>query len=110
MVVWCLIQLISTALFLLLLVQLVRLGFSDCDLVLSFYAWKLWRGKLASLRGKVCWITGASSGIGEELAYCLAKLGVKLILSARREAELERVLEKCKGTITHAISQLSQSI
>lgn len=81
--------------FLFLLVQLVRLIFSDCDLVLSLYARR--RKKLANLRGKVCWITGASSGIGEELAYCLAELGAKLILSARREAELERVLEKCKG-------------
>lgn len=49
----------------------------------------------ASLKGKVVWITGASSGIGEELAYVLARAGCKLILSARRVTELERVKRKC---------------
>ena len=44
---------------------------------------------------KVIWITGASSGIGEELAYQYAERGAKLILSARREKELERVKTAC---------------
>ena len=50
----------------------------------------------ATLSRKVVWVTGASSGIGEELAYQLAKCGAKLVLSARRRDELERVAEKCK--------------
>uniref|UniRef100_A0A8C8R9J8 Dehydrogenase/reductase 7 n=1 Tax=Pelusios castaneus TaxID=367368 RepID=A0A8C8R9J8_9SAUR len=33
--------------------------------------------------------------IGEELAYQLAKIGALLVLSARRENELERVKQKC---------------
>ena len=41
--------------------------------------------------GKVVWITGASSGIGEELARQLAAFNTKLILSSRRKEELERV-------------------
>lgn len=45
---------------------------------------------------KVIWITGASSGIGEELAYQYAKKGAKLILSARREDELKRVQTSCE--------------
>ena len=47
------------------------------------------------LKDKVIWITGASSGIGEALAYELARQGAKLILSARRKGELERVKGNC---------------
>lgn len=42
-------------------------------------------------KDKVIWITGASSGIGEALALELAGRGSRLILSARREEELNRV-------------------
>ena len=48
---------------------------------------------MTTLSGKVVWITGASGGIGEALAQRAAARGAKLILSARREAELERVRE-----------------
>ena len=48
-------------------------------------------------KGKTIWITGASSGIGEELTYLLAAAGSKLILSARRQEELERVKNNCNG-------------
>lgn len=51
------------------------------------------------LKGLVVWITGASSGIGEELAYQLASCGCRLILSARREDELNRVKSNCLGKI-----------
>ena len=47
------------------------------------------------LNNKVVWITGASSGIGEELAYAFAKENTKIILSARRQKELERVMNNC---------------
>ena len=43
------------------------------------------------MRNKVIWITGASSGIGEELAKQYAQRGDQLILSARRIKELERI-------------------
>ncbi|XP_058094246.1 uncharacterized protein LOC131240175 isoform X4 [Magnolia sinica] len=46
---------------------------------------------------KVVWITGASRGIGEILAKQFARLGAKLILSARNEAELERVKAELVG-------------
>ena len=48
-----------------------------------------------SLAGKVVWITGASNGIGEHMALAMARAGVKLVLSARREHELERVKKNC---------------
>jgi len=50
---------------------------------------------MRSLKDKVIWITGASSGIGEALAYKMSALGAKLILSSRRAAELERVKNNC---------------
>ena len=43
------------------------------------------------LKNKVVWITGASSGIGEALSYELARLGARLILSARNANNLKRV-------------------
>lgn len=45
--------------------------------------------------GKVIWITGASSGIGEALTYALSARGARLILSSRRVEELERVRRGC---------------
>lgn len=53
---------------------------------------------MSQLQGKVVWITGASSGIGEELAYQLATLGCKLILSARRASVLKEVQERCANS------------
>jgi dehydrogenase/reductase SDR family protein 7B len=45
----------------------------------------------SSFSGKVVWVTGASSGIGEALVKGFAAAGAKVILSARREEELKRV-------------------
>src|SRR5690349_23463695 len=45
-------------------------------------------------RDKVVLITGASSGIGEELAVQLARAGAKLTLAARRADLLESLVQK----------------
>jgi short-subunit dehydrogenase len=50
---------------------------------------------MPTIKDKVVWITGASSGIGEALAYAMAESGSTLILSARRKEELERVKKNC---------------
>ncbi len=46
-------------------------------------------------QNKVVWLTGASSGIGEQLAYQLSRLGAKLILSSRNKDKLAAVKNKC---------------
>ena len=46
---------------------------------------------MTAIKDSVVWVTGASSGIGEALVKECAKEGAKVILSARREQELQRV-------------------
>lgn len=43
------------------------------------------------LTGRVVWITGASSGIGAEVALELARRGARVVVTARRAEELERL-------------------
>ena len=53
-----------------------------------------------SMFDKQCWwITGASSGIGEELARALAARGANLILSGRNVAALEAVARDCANSL-----------
>ena len=56
---------------------------------------------------KVVWITGASSGIGEALAYAFAAEGASLVLSARREEELQRVAKACGNAYVLPFDMLS---
>ncbi len=49
---------------------------------------------MSSFQNAVIWITGASSGIGEAVALELARYRPKLVLSARREGELQRVAQQ----------------
>lgn len=49
-----------------------------------------------NVRDKVIWITGASSGIGKELALQLAAGKNKLVLSARNQEALEEVSLECQ--------------
>ena len=48
-------------------------------------------------RDKAVLITGASSGIGEELAWQLAQAGSKLTLAARRREALEALAQRIAG-------------
>ena len=45
----------------------------------------------------VIWVTGASSGLGAEMAIQLTALGAKVVMSARRLDKLDAVAEKCIG-------------
>lgn len=61
---------------------------------------------MTQLRDRVVWITGASSGIGEAMALQAAREGARLVLSARRVAELERVRAACPNPDTVAVLPL----
>ena len=63
--------------------------FGECDLASR----ALGDAPRSAYRGKTVWITGASQGLGEELALHLGSMGAKLILSSRREETLRRVCE-----------------
>uniref|UniRef100_A0A8B9FS30 Hydroxysteroid 11-beta-dehydrogenase 1-like protein n=1 Tax=Amazona collaria TaxID=241587 RepID=A0A8B9FS30_9PSIT len=47
------------------------------------------------LSGARVLLTGASAGIGEQMAYHYARFGAEIVLTARREAVLQEVMEKC---------------
>lgn len=72
------------------------LGGLGLSAALPLVLWHLWRQnvllkKRKRLFGKVVLITGASSGLGESLAHVFYRAGCKVILSARRSVELEKV-------------------
>ena len=64
---------------------------------------------MSSFQNKVVWITGASSGIGEAIAMAFAKEGAKLVLTARRPEELERVKEQT-GLPSHEVLILPMDV
>jgi dehydrogenase/reductase SDR family protein 7B len=67
---------------------------------------------MKDFEGKIVWITGASSGIGEALVYEFARLGATIIASSNEAAELERVKGNCgdnSGRITCAPFDLSDT-
>ena len=55
------------------------------------------------LKNKVFIITGASSGIGEELSKQLSKEGAKVVCAARTEHKLKKVSEKINTSGGEAI-------
>lgn len=54
------------------------------------------------MKDKVIVITGASAGIGEALAQTLADRGARVVLAARREAELAQIASRI-GANAHAV-------
>lgn len=44
---------------------------------------------------KTVWVTGASSGIGRQLALAFSAAGATVILTARNEANLNEVANRC---------------
>ena len=50
---------------------------------------------MEQFKGKVVWITGSSSGIGEACAYRFAEEIATLVLTALEADKLEQVKAKC---------------
>ena len=65
-----------------------------------YHQWLQWRGPAREYHchfaNKTVWIVGASSGIGEELAYQLSPFCGKLILSSRNVDRLQQVSWNCQ--------------
>lgn len=55
---------------------------------------------------QVAWVTGASSGIGEELCKQLAEKGLRLVLSARSEDKLKALRDTLPNSSEHLIVPL----
>lgn len=68
-----------------------------CSICVAFIAvrWSAPSFNEESLKGARVLVTGASTGIGEQLAYHYARLGAQLVITARRGNVLEQVVSKC---------------
>lgn len=51
---------------------------------------------MADLAGKTVLVTGASSGLGEQLALAVAAQGANVVLAARRRERLTQVADQCR--------------
>ncbi|NOX51533.1 MAG: SDR family oxidoreductase [Gammaproteobacteria bacterium] len=60
------------------------------------------------LTGKVAWVTGAGTGIGEAGAIALAKAGMHVILSGRRADKLAQVAAYCGSNVSVEVLDVSQ--
>ncbi|CAN9500553.1 unnamed protein product [Ophioblennius macclurei] len=67
---------------------------SICFAVLAFM-WNGPRFEAETLKGAKVLVTGASTGIGEQMAYHYARFGAQVVITARREKVLQQVVEKC---------------
>jgi NADP-dependent 3-hydroxy acid dehydrogenase YdfG len=52
---------------------------------------------MGKLDGKVAWVTGAGSGIGEATAMTLAREGARVVLTGRRKEPLQSVAQRIGG-------------
>src|SRR5215204_4075216 len=59
------------------------------------------------IQDKVVIITGASSGIGEATAKLLASKGEKVVLGARREQQLKRLVDEIQSADGQAVYQVT---
>lgn len=64
-----------------------------------------------AIKNKVVIITGASSGIGKATALLLAESGAKIVLAARNQEKLEKVVNEIKeknGEAVYKVTDVSK--
>ena len=67
---------------------------------------------MGRLEGKVAIVTGGNSGVGAATAMLFAKEGAKVVISARRQAQLEEVANKIKeagGEVLSVVTDISKA-
>ena len=67
---------------------------------------------MTDFRDKVALITGSSSGIGRATALSFSAAGAKVVLAARREAELEALAAEIRergGEATHIRTDVTRA-
>jgi len=57
---------------------------------------------MSEIQNKVVIITGASSGLGEATAKRLGKNGAKLMLAARREDRLQKLVAEISNSLSRS--------
>jgi short-subunit dehydrogenase len=61
-------------------------------------------------RDETVLVTGASSGIGRELARCFAAEGCRLVLTARRQAELDALASELRTRSGHDVTVITADL
>ncbi|KAH9330134.1 hypothetical protein KI387_002242, partial [Taxus chinensis] len=90
---------------------LVVLAFAWPSLVfLTACDWVLHTIYSDKMEGKVVVITGASSGIGEQIAYQYAKRRTNLVLVARREERLRSIRDKARSMGAKNVSIMAADV
>ena len=64
-------------------------------------------GELFSLEGRIALVSGASSGIGRHMGQTLARAGANVVLVARREAKLMKVVKIVNAENVGKVSALA---
>ncbi|KAF7654105.1 hypothetical protein LDENG_00073970 [Lucifuga dentata] len=72
-----------------------KLLLASLGIVFLAVQWTLPSLHAESLKGARVLVTGASTGIGEQIAYHYARFGAQIVITARREHVLQQVAEKC---------------